>query len=153
MLTQGSGLAVRSQQCDNAQIARQNWRLMSMTANKSIFVECDCGHQLSGFRILNEIGKLVAGNPPDQTLIARLLPRMKFTKCGRRGQAQIVWKESAASRRIRFVATVQSGDKVFHRSTCGWMGNVQARNEIVFSTASEAVRLGYSPCRYCRPKE
>jgi hypothetical protein len=125
---------------------------MKTPQEKSIFVECQCGHLLSGFRILNSIGEIVAGTPPNATLIQHLLPRLKCTNCGLKGQAQIVWKENAASRRIKYVATVQSGDKVFHRSTCGWMGNVRAQNEVVFSDAAEAIRLGYSPCRYCRPK-
>jgi len=61
-----------------------------------------------------------------------------------------VTRESA-SIRIQFVATSESVERVFHRSTCGWMKHVPRSSLIIFSNKEAAMRRGYSPCKFCHP--
>jgi hypothetical protein len=51
----------------------------------------------------------------------------------------------------QFVATSQSVERVFHRSTCGWMRHVSLSSLITFSNKEAAMRRGYSPCKSCHP--
>ncbi len=52
---------------------------------------------------------------------------------------------------IRYVASTQSTDRVFHRSTCGWMRHVPSDSELVFSSRQSAINKGYTPCKFCCP--
>lgn len=121
-----------------------------MTINQSAYVQCECGHELSAFRILKGMGRMEPSRPPDVQLIQSMLSRLRCSDCSARGKARLVWKTSAAVTE-RFVATVRSGRQVFHRETCGWIGNIKAGDEVVFSSAKAALRRGYQPCSFCRP--
>ena len=41
------------------------------------------------------------------------------------------------------VASAKSIDRVFHRSSCGWVANVRADDEITFANAADAIRQHY----------
>ena len=119
-------------------------------SGKSIYIECKCGHQTSGFKLLRSIDRLPPGGFAEQHMIEPLLPRLKCEVCGTRGEARIIWKDGLKT--TRFLATANSLDRVFHRETCGWIGNVRADDEIIFKSAEAAIRRGYQPCTFCRPK-
>jgi hypothetical protein len=122
-----------------------------MSSNVTPYVRCKCGHELSGFKILDRRGRFEPGIPPDPSQIEELLPRLNCEVCHRKGGASLIFKPSVAGKTPLMVASAQSIDRVFHRSTCGWIANVRAGDEIDFDSAAAAIRRGFQPCKYCRP--
>lgn len=52
---------------------------------------------------------------------------------------------------IKYVASNESAQSIFHRSTCGWMRNVPLNSVIQFSNREDAIKTGFKPCKSCRP--
>jgi micrococcal nuclease len=50
-----------------------------------------------------------------------------------------------------YVATKDSRRFVFHRPDCKWAKKIKSKNLLRFETRDQALDLGYSPCRDCRP--
>jgi micrococcal nuclease len=50
-----------------------------------------------------------------------------------------------------YVASKRSSGLVFHRPGCQWAGKISRDNLIRFETKDQALDLGYSPCRTCKP--
>jgi very-short-patch-repair endonuclease len=126
--------------------------LAIMSSNVTPYVQCECGHELSGFKILDSQGRFEPGIPPDPDKVRKLLPRLKCKVCGVKGKARLILKPSVVGPSLQLLATARSLDQVFHRSTCGWIKNVRADDEISFANAADAIRRGYQPCTYCCPK-
>jgi micrococcal nuclease len=40
---------------------------------------------------------------------------------------------------------------VFHRPSCKYAEKISEKNRIIFRSRFDAIRIGYSPCRQCRP--
>src|SRR5260370_36410425 len=122
-----------------------------MSSNLTPYVQCECGHELSGFRILDSQGRFGPGIPPGPNQVKELLPRLLCKSCNRRGKTRLIFKPSVVGPSSRLLATAKSLDHVFHRPACGWIKNVRATDEISFATAADAIRQHYKPCAYCRP--
>ena len=43
-----------------------------------------------------------------------------------------------------------TSQNVFHKSSCGWLKNTSLQNTIRFTSRSDAIQQGFSPCKYCR---
>jgi micrococcal nuclease len=50
-----------------------------------------------------------------------------------------------------YVASKRSKRFVFHRPNCSNAKGILEKNKIIFKTRDEALDLGYSPCRICKP--
>ncbi len=50
-----------------------------------------------------------------------------------------------------YVASKHSQGLVFHRPECQWARKIKNDNLVRFDTKDEALDLGYSPCRTCKP--
>jgi micrococcal nuclease len=50
-----------------------------------------------------------------------------------------------------YVATKDSRRFVFHRPDCKWANKIKSKNLLRFETRDQALDLGYSPCRDCKP--
>ncbi len=50
-----------------------------------------------------------------------------------------------------YVASRHSRGLVFHRPDCQWAKRITKENLIRFETKDQALDLGYSPCRTCKP--
>jgi micrococcal nuclease len=50
-----------------------------------------------------------------------------------------------------YVASKHSRGLVFHRPDCQWAKKISKDNLIRFETRDQALDLGYSPCRTCKP--
>src|SRR5258705_13186042 len=123
-----------------------------MSSDVTPYVRCKCGHELSGFKILDGLGRFEPGIAPDPDQVRKLLPRLKCGVCGVKGKARLSFKRSVTGPSPRLLATTKSQDRVFHRSTCGRIKNVRADDEISFANAADAIRQHYQPRKYCRPK-
>jgi len=123
-----------------------------MSSNVTPYAKCKCGHELSGFKILDSQGRFEPGIPPNPDEVRKLLPRLKCSGCGVKGKARLILKPSVVGPSTQLLATAKSLDKVFHRSACGWIKNVRADDEIGFANAADAIRRGYQPCMFCHPK-
>lgn len=113
-------------------------------------VRCACGHSLPGRAVLKAASLDDPTKPVDAATLKSLLARLRCSSCGRRGRTTLESKPLDLGQ--EFKATANSPDSVFHRASCGWMGNVRLEDEITFSTAEEAVQRGYQPCKYCHPR-
>lgn len=111
-----------------------------MSSDATPYVQCKCGHELSGFKILDKLGRFKPGIPPDPDQVGKFLPRLKCEVCGLKGRARLIFKPSAMGPSPRLLATTRSQDRVFHRSTCGWIKNVRTDDEISFVNAVDAIR-------------
>jgi uncharacterized Zn finger protein len=109
-----------------------------------------CGNRKSAFRALNEKGMIRRKGNPAPGEVRPLLARMRCQACGSKGAVRMEIKEEKAAA-VRYVATSESSDRVFHRDSCGWMRHVPRRNELRFRDRDHAVRAGFSPCQWCRP--
>ena len=108
------------------------------------FLFCaDCSYHKDTAKIIRESSFMTIDE------IRNNLSKFKCSECGSK---DIVIKEKpTAERIIEYVATEQTTDRVFHRSTCGWMKNVSAENEIRFRNRESAIKRGFRSCTSCRP--
>ncbi|MFQ6031824.1 MAG: thermonuclease family protein, partial [Candidatus Zixiibacteriota bacterium] len=50
-----------------------------------------------------------------------------------------------------YIASERSKKFVFHRPNCSNVRGILEKNRIIFKSRDEALDLGYSPCRACKP--
>jgi len=114
-----------------------------------IFAVCgNCGHEKSAFLIFRDNELLGKYGRPTMDRMQQIKSRLRCAECGAKN-ASLATK--VITQKIKYVATAESADRVFHKSTCGWMNHVPLDSEIVFSTRDAAIKRGYSPCRSCKP--
>ena len=118
----------------------------------AIYVKCVCGYEVSAFRILAPLGLITPGKNPTEFEVKKIVKSLKCKKCGEKGNISLLTKQSAASNKNPFRATDKSISRIYHRSTCSWMGNVERENEIFFKSKEEAEKRKYRPCQYCHPE-
>lgn len=53
--------------------------------------------------------------------------------------------------RAAYVANINSD--IFHLHDCKWTKRIKPGNMIAFDGVEDALKKGFNPCRYCRPKE
>ncbi len=61
-----------------------------------------------------------------------------------------IWAIPAAPEKY-YVASKHSRGLVFHRPGCQWAQKISDSNLMRFETKDQALDLGYSPCRTCKP--
>jgi len=124
-----------------------------MNSNQNaIYIKCNvCGHEVSAFRVLAPLGLITPGKNPTESEVKKILKSLKCKKCGEKGNISLLTKQSTASDKYPFRATDISTSRIYHRSTCGWMNKVKAKDEISFKSKEEAESRGYQPCPYCHP--
>jgi flagellar biosynthesis protein FlhF len=59
--------------------------------------------------------------------------------------------EPAALRSAAYVANINSD--IFHLHDCKWTKRIKPDNIITFDGIEDALKKGFNPCRYCRPKQ
>ena len=96
---------------------------------------------------------ITPGKNPTEFEVKKIIKSLKCKKCGEKGNISLVTKQSAASNKNPFRATDSSSSRIYHRSTCGWMGNVKRENEIFFKSKEEAELRKYKPCPSCHPEK
>jgi hypothetical protein len=50
--------------------------------------------------------------------------------------------------------TIYIGNKrtyTLHRPSCPYVKKIPDKNKITFRSRSDAIKIGYTPCRYCKP--
>jgi len=109
-----------------------------------LFLLCDnCGRHVRLDRLMS------AKEIQSVSLVMRMLPSFKCSECGSKS---IRIKEKPRAKPIlQYAATEGTEDRVFHKSTCGWLKNTSLDREIRFSTREEAIKRGFRPCTSCRP--
>jgi len=50
---------------------------------------------------------------------------------------------------VQYIATSETEDMVFHKTTCDWMRNVPDKSIVNFDDRSHAIRIGYRSCKAC----
>ncbi|MCS7280723.1 MAG: thermonuclease family protein [Desulfobacterota bacterium] len=60
-----------------------------------------------------------------------------------------LWQESKPDTETFYVGNKRS--YVFHRPKCTKADKISEMNKIIFRSRFDAIRIGYSPCRQCRP--
>src|ERR1700694_4162674 len=79
-----------------------------MSSNVTPYVQCKCGHELSGFKILDRLGRFEPGSPPNPDQIEKILPRLKCDDCGRKGKGRLIFKPSVTGQSSLMVASAKS---------------------------------------------
>ena len=118
---------------------------------KAIFIKCVCGHKVSAFIVFFHIGKLVPGRHPTQHEVEKVKKSLRCKMCRRKGNVSFVFKQSVVVDKYPFRATAKSPNNLFHRSSCGAMGNVRIGDEMLFKSKGEAESQGHQPCQSCLP--
>jgi hypothetical protein len=109
-----------------------------------LFLLCSaCGHHVRLDRFLS------ASHMSSIEEVAASLASFKCSQCGDRS---VQLKEKPKAKKvIEYAATEGTQDRVFHKSTCGWLKNTSSDREIRFSSRDEAIKRGFRPCTSCRP--
>ena len=121
----------------------------------SIFLKCiKCNHEKSAFLHLRDaerLDKSSKGIIPNLYDVKKILPTLICPTC-KSSLLLIALKDSySSSRPASFVATSNSKGSVFHISKCSWLINVPLSSSIVFTSRDEAIKLGFKPCKSCKP--
>ena len=124
---------------------------------------CECGRRFNAFAFLVGQGfareELIADFSSFEPQLLKLLPRLRCNNCGRKSSVTIYTKPTPkskpASKKVPFsqqlVGTDRGVNRIFHRQRCGFAQKIRREDEVFFQTREEAVRLGYAPCKTCRP--
>jgi hypothetical protein len=112
-------------------------------SNPTHFLYClDCGHHKDTADSARSLGLNVSD-------LVNLTKRFVCSNCGSKSTG--IKEKSKPEKMVLYVATIETVDRVFHRSTCGWMRNVSMENEIRFKDRVSAISKGFRPCTFCRP--
>jgi methylphosphotriester-DNA--protein-cysteine methyltransferase len=60
-----------------------------------------------------------------------------------------LWQEKKQDTESTYV-----GNKRFytlHRPSCSYVKKIPEKSRITFRSRSDAIKIGYTPCRYCKP--
>lgn len=60
-----------------------------------------------------------------------------------------LWQKEKEDTEKLYIGNKRS--RVFHRPSCSYAQKVSERNRIVFRHRKDAIEIGYTPCRQCRP--
>jgi hypothetical protein len=121
-----------------------------MSAEMVYYLVCkECGHRKSSFILMREQELISPGRLPSLQELELLRARFKCSACDSK---KITFEgRQSVNGKITYVATTESEESVFHKSTCGWMRHVSSVDTIYFRDRNAAVRQGYRPCKACKP--
>lgn len=132
------------------------------TPRTRLFVSCrQCGnesvfhkrHREALGRRIGKIPDIIKAND-----LCRHLDQFRCKACGSSGAS--VREEPRKEAAVVYVAsgTVDrdepgflQGKLVFHDDTCEWVGHIHKATIITFRCREEAIEMGFSPCRHCKP--
>lgn len=110
-----------------------------MSAEMVYYLICKaCGHGKSTFILMREQELISPGRLPCLQGLELLRSRFKCGVCDSKNIA--LEGRRSVHDKLAYVATTESEESVFHKSTCGWMINVASANTISFSDRNAAVR-------------
>jgi len=114
----------------------QHGRLLAYVFVKNIFVNAE----------LVRLGYAKALiKPPNIKYKDMLLACQKKAMDEERG----LWQEKKKDTETTYVGNKRT--YVFHRPTCPLARKISEKNRIIFRSRMDAIRIGYSPCRQCKP--
>jgi hypothetical protein len=121
-----------------------------MSAEIVYYLVCkECGHRKSAFIVMRERGLIRPGTLPSHQELESLRSRLK---CGECDSKKIAFEgRQSVNGKITYVATTESEESAFHKSTCGWMRHVSSASTIYFRDRNAAIKQGYRPCKSCKP--
>jgi micrococcal nuclease len=64
-------------------------------------------------------------------------------------QERGLWQEKRQDSEESYVGNKKSF--VFHRPSCNYGAKIPEKSRIIFHQRSDAIKIGYSPCKYCKP--
>jgi len=121
----------------------------------SIFLKCfKCNNEKSAFLHLRDTGKLDKSAKeiiPSLYHVKKMLPVLICSSCQSNLLFIILKDRYSKTSQSSFVATSNSKGSVFHISKCSWLIHVPLQSAIVFTSRDEALKLGFRPCKSCRP--
>jgi hypothetical protein len=143
------------------------WLIFYNKAQQPVTQIVPCPDGQTGFKVLNQAGDAVATIPPPNPpaplapepkgtdppplpepqpeILSQTVPQLGQNSAPNPGGAA----DAPAS--AQFVASRRG--KGYHRPDCYWVKNVPGDNLLKFSTAAEAAKAGFYPCRRCRPDQ
>lgn len=65
------------------------------------------------------------------------------------GDERGLWQEHKKDTESFYVGNKRS--YTLHRPSCEYAGKIPEKSKIVFRSRGDAIRIGYAPCRYCKP--
>ncbi len=123
-----------------------------IAADTPIHLQCfKCKYEESAFRVMGSEDQLNKDDKKQNTklqYIKKVLPKLKCQKCS---SSLLLLIPKEINTKIIYVATNSTRNNKFHKSTCGWMGNVPAGSEIQFKSREDAIKTGFIPCSSCKP--
>jgi len=123
-----------------------------IAADTPIHLQCfKCKYEESAFRVMGSEDQLNKDDKKQNTklqYIKKVLPKLKCQKCS---SSLLLLIPKEINTKIIYVATNSTRNNKFHKSTCGWMGNVSAGSEIRFKSREDAIKTGFIPCASCKP--
>lgn len=57
--------------------------------------------------------------------------------------------DAKAVKKSKYVASKNSNK--FHKQSCSYVKKIKSKNKITFKSKSQAKKLGYKPCKKCKP--
>lgn len=97
----------------------------------------------------------VVAQSGDQVTLRDVLARVKCTKCGTRGKAELLSPGAVNQRRERERLVGAGldvvGDPVYHRSECRWVSRMNVNELVEFDSRMTAEFRGYRACKVCNP--
>jgi len=124
----------------------------SVAADTPIHLQCfKCKYEESAFKVMGSEDQLNKDDKKQNTklqYIKKVLPKLKCQKCS---SSLLLLIPKEINTKIIYVATNSTRNNKFHKSTCGWMGNVPAGSEIRFKSREDAIKTGFIPCHSCKP--
>jgi hypothetical protein len=129
-------------------------------------LKCKCGKKRDLFQLLIDLGykreRLVANLNAFQDDVIELLPRLRCSKCKKKGLVELIENKPQQKQYLvnpkskvpfsqRLVATDRGVKRVFHKQTCGYAKTIRREDEIFFDTREEAIKRLFDPCKSCRP--
>ena len=135
-------------------VKSHNNKITSFTvaADTPIHLKCfKCKYEESAFKVMGAEDQLNKDDKKQNTklqYIKKILPKLKCQKCS---SSLLLLIAKEINTKIIYVATNSTRNNKFHKSTCGWMGNVPAGSEIRFKSREDAIKTGFAPCTSCKP--
>jgi hypothetical protein len=119
----------------------------------------------TGIELLNQVGEPVATIPVQSPLVPDtqkpqviaplpkpiLEPEKISQEAPKAEQKTDPNPESVAKAETSEFFVANPGGKAYHLPSCSWVKNIPLDSLLKFSSAAEAAKAGYHPCRRCRP--
>jgi len=120
------------------------------------FVVCECGYKAQvDTRLRTCLAEKIGGGIESLSVgeFRRAKVMLRCTNCHKKNPRLVM--KPAVKKSVTYVATravdTSQRERIFHKSTCGWMRHVSYDKVIEFTDRASATAKGYRPCTTCRP--